>query len=102
MSKTPFSKKCEILGNFWFLYKDSEEVANSPEWSDYFRWADVGLPMAYCIWQNLVTLKRGEDAFINEAWSVFCEMLGVDANAKYADVVEIFQTSPNPEIKNES
>tara|TARA_R110000803_G_scaffold139123_1_gene205805 strand:+ start:258 stop:554 length:297 start_codon:yes stop_codon:yes gene_type:complete len=90
MSKTAFSKKCEILGGVWFFYKDNELDA---AWEEFFAWADVSLPLAYMLFTNVVSLKTfGEgDRYIEEAWSLLCELLGVDPDASYSDLEDFFE-----------
>lgn len=98
MSKTPFSNKCAILGELWCFYR--EDAANDPTWTDYFSWADVALPMAFTIWMDMTSVKRGDKGdeakgFIDEAFEMLCEMLSVDSNAHYENLGEVFNASPN-------
>jgi hypothetical protein len=88
MSKTAFSKKAEILGQFWILYRDDD--AKSDDWSDFFAYADVGLPLAYMEWQKLVTVKKDGRDYIEETWSVYCNMLGIDPEKNWEDIGKTF------------
>lgn len=96
MSKTPFSKKCQILGELWLLYRD--EARQHEAWRDYFAWADVALPMAYFAWQDMVTVKPESKSYIDEAWDVFCEIISIDPNEHYVDLGAAFATSPNEPV----
>lgn len=95
MSKTTFSSKCEILGSLWTFYKDTDNEA----WSEFFEWADLGLPLAYHVWQDLATAKPEGKAAIEDTWRVFCEMIDIDPDAKYATLKDAFEASSHPEIE---
>jgi hypothetical protein len=47
---TNFETKCAILSDLWLNYKDNEELA------DFVEYNDLGLPLAYLIHTNLVTV----------------------------------------------
>lgn len=91
MSKTPFSKKCEILGSFWILYRDDD--SRSDEWFEFFAWADIALPLSYMVWQNISTPKPEGKKFIEEAWDLYCNMLGIDPNAKWENIGQTFDNA---------
>lgn len=98
MSKTPFSNKCAILGELWCFYR--EEAATDDTWTDFFSWADVALPMAFTLWMDMTSIKRGEKGdeakgFIDEAFDMLCEMLDVDRDGSYKDLSDFFAASPN-------
>ena len=95
MSKTNFSNKCEILGNLWMWYKDTDNES----WAEFFAWADLGLPLAYLTWQGLATAKPDGKNVIEETWNVFCEMISVDPNGKYTDLQSAFSASPNSPVE---
>lgn len=99
MSKTVFSTKCEILGYLWLNYR--EEAKEDQGWTEFFAYADIALPLAYMKWQNLATINKKEDGerFINEAWDVFCQMINIDPEGKYASISDCFDASPNPELE---
>lgn len=99
MSKTPFSSKVDILGNIWFLYKDG--VEDHQEWQDFFEWGDLGLPLAYLAKYDFATVKPDGKRIIEECWTVLCEMLSVDPDARYDDLEHLFNASPNEPINAE-
>lgn len=94
--KTPFSKRCEILGQVWVYYR--EDANDQPAWKDFFDWADIGLPLAYSVWQGYVSTKDSAKVLVDETWDVFCSMINVDAHGKYSDLSDIFSKSPNKPI----
>lgn len=94
MSKTPFSKKCEVLGELWLYYR--EEAPQHEEWAQFFEWADIALPLAYLSWQDLATVKTDAKRYINDAWVTFCEMISIDPDQEYDGIEDAWSASPNP------
>ena len=97
MSKTAFSKKCEILGSIWLFYKD--ESNDKPAWKDFFEWADLALPLSYMVWLDIVSIKKtnnGKDS-IESAWDKVCSMIDVDPNESYSSLTDFFGKSAMPE-----
>lgn len=90
-TKTAFSTKCEILGNLWMWYKDTDHE----NWKEFFTWADLGLPLAYTVWQNLATAKTEGKSIVEETWNVFCELIDIDPNGQYTDLASAMDASPN-------
>jgi len=62
-TSTTFEAKCEILGELWIYYRDSQEF------EEFISYNDIGLPLAYAYANQLATLepvgvKMVEDSFI--------------------------------------
>lgn len=95
MSKTTFSSKCAILGMLWTFYNDTDDEV----WQSYFRWADVGLPLAYMSWQGLVSVKAEGKTYIEDSWDEFCNIISIDPNAKYSTIKDAFDASPNQKME---
>lgn len=93
-TKTAFSTKCSILGTLWTFYKDTEIES----WREFFDWADIGLPLAYQVQQELATAKPEGKEIVEETWKVFCQMIEIDPDGKYADLAAAFAASPQPEV----
>ena len=82
---TPFSNKCQILGEFWISYKDDESFA------PFFQYNDLGLPLAYFVAEDLVVgVSEQAEAFIEETWSVFAGALELDDEQEWNNLQEIF------------
>ena len=97
MVKTPFSNKCQVLTQLWLFYRD--EADNHEEWKDFFRWADVALPLAFAVENNYVSGVKAEGkAAVDEAWNVFCEMIGIDPEENHVDIFSAFAASSNPPL----
>ena len=88
MSKTPFSKKCEILGALWSNYKDKDDLTSG--WSVFFRNNDIGCPLAFMLWQGLVTAKPSAKEYVEQSWTAFCVSIGIDPADKYTDLKHTF------------
>jgi hypothetical protein len=78
----------------WTFYKDTD----NKEWQEFFEWADLGLPLAYLVWQDLATAKPEGKQSIEDTWRVFCEMIDIDSNLKYTNLQQAFDASPNDVI----
>jgi hypothetical protein len=70
---TPFSNKCEILGELWLKYR-----GDYPEFEDFIDYNDLGLPIAYAISNNLVKSTDLAKAFVEETFDLLLAGLGVD------------------------
>ena len=98
MSKTTFSDKCRILGDFWLDYR--EDADKDENWKQFLEYADMGLPLAFLVdrgYANALT-DIGE-AIVDETWNVFCEMCVVDPDGAYITLSDIFDASPQPVIE---
>lgn len=98
MSKTPFSKKCEILGDLWLYYRD--EATTDENWSEFFAWADIALPLSHMVNQGLAILPATDggmeaERFIEDAWTTFCELISIDPDNNYDNLGKCWEASPN-------
>lgn len=64
-------------------------------------WADIGLPLAYSVWQGLATANPEGKPLIEETWKVFCEMINIDPEARYEILNAAMASSPNDEVDEE-
>jgi hypothetical protein len=96
MSKTPFSNKCLILGTLWLNYR--EEAKANEDWSSFFSYNDIALPMSYMIAEGFLQPKDKEavEEIIDETWEIFCEYINIDPDEHYEDIADAFDSSANP------
>lgn len=99
MSKTPFSNKCDVLGELWLFYGEEVEELKHEEWKEFWNYADIGLPLAYMIWKELVTINPIAVKYIDEAWDYFCKMIKIDPEEIYEGIEDAWNASPNPRIE---
>jgi len=84
---TDFSKKIEILGEFYFTYKDDVEL------KEFIEFNDLGLPLAYLASEELCAVSEEGAEYINQTWvllmaSLQIEDIGfedIDAMMKFAE-----------------
>ena len=88
MSKTPFSKQCEILADVWFYYHTRED--NDEGWKSFFDIEQLVLATAYSINRDLVSPNEDMTPFIEHTWSEMCANLGLDPNEHYASMQHMF------------
>ena len=68
---TNFADKCGILGQFWFEFRDDEEL------SVFIDYNDVGLPLAWFIATGVVEPLPTAEDFITETFNLFLAALEV-------------------------
>jgi hypothetical protein len=95
MSKTPFSKKVEILSDLWILYRGDTESWSS--WLPYFDGVGaVTLPLCYAVHSGIAEVI--EDSLgmseIEYTFAVFCDMIQLDRDGVYSSLDEMFSQSP--------
>lgn len=74
-----FADRCGILGQFWYEYRDDEDV------KPFIEYNDVGLPLAWFIATGVVTpLPMAED-YVNETFVLFLNAMEVTED----DVVDV-------------
>jgi hypothetical protein len=75
MTETTFEKKCEILAELWLEYKDDETF------EDFVAYNDLGLPLAYCLANDIISFVGLSDtakSFVNEAFSLLLDGLEME------------------------
>jgi hypothetical protein len=57
---------------------------------------DVGFPFAWLVRNGYASVKKGHagDNPIDETWEDFCQLLSIDPEAKYSDIIEMFKAAP--------
>ena len=73
ITTTPFSNKCEILGELWLKYR-----GDYPDFEDFIDYNDLGLPIAYAIANDIVKSTDMAKAFVEETFDLLLAGLGVD------------------------
>jgi hypothetical protein len=72
ITTTPFSKKCEILGELWLKYRSQEDL------EDFIEYNDLGLPIAYAIANDIVKSTDLAKAFVEETFDLLLASLQVE------------------------
>ena len=63
-TSTPFSNRCEILGDIWIGDK------GDPEFEDFIQYNDLGLPLAYALATDIVVATPKAEMFVNETFDL--------------------------------
>ena len=71
---TTFEMKVAILAELWTDYKDEEGM------DDFFEYNDLGLPLAFMLERKIVESTPVAQVYIEEAFELFCEVLGLDSD----------------------
>jgi hypothetical protein len=69
---TPFSDKCQILGDLWLRYR------SEPEFEDFLEYNDLGLPIAYAIANGIVKSTEMAEKFVNESFDLLIASLKLE------------------------
>lgn len=79
MDKTPFSKKVEILGDFYADVCENESIMATQLMQDQ---RDI---FFLCLSSNVkwVTLEERSHWFVEDAWVQMCDYVGVDHHGNY-------------------
>lgn len=80
---TPFSKKCEILGELWLKYREDENF------EDFIQYNDLGLPLAYAISESVVGSTQKAEMIINETWLLLLESLELSDGVLFQSLDEV-------------
>lgn len=71
-NQTTFENKCSIIEQLWLTYRYDEEFA------DYFEFADLGVPLAYVIANDIVKATPEAEKFVSEAFEFLIVGLGIE------------------------
>jgi hypothetical protein len=88
---TNFETKCAILSDLWLNYKDNEEL------EDFVEYNDLGLPLAYLIHTNLVTVTDEGMPYVDETFNLLCTALGLDSDDDYDSLNELMELQDEDE-----
>jgi hypothetical protein len=88
---TTFENKCAILSDLWLNYKDDAELR------DFVEYNDLGLPLAYLIHTDLVTVKESGISYIDETFNLLCNGVGVDLDGEYESLNELMELDEEEE-----
>ena len=69
---TPFSSKASILAELWMNHRQDEEFR------DFIEYNDLGLPLAYAVAENVVSVSDKAKLFIEETFDVFLAGLEIE------------------------
>lgn len=69
---TEFENKIKILGGFYNLYRDDEEL------QDFFEYNDIGMPLAYLTSEGLCEISSDGKKYIAESWDVLLTFSGIE------------------------
>ena len=69
---TNFLNKTSILAELWMNYRDDEGL------QDFIEYNDLGLPLAYFLYNELVLPTKQAEVYIDETFNLLVAALGVD------------------------
>lgn len=72
MNETTIENKCNILSELWMDYRDDVNF------DDFISYADLGLPLAYAISNEIVKITPQSERFIVEAFDLLVASMGLE------------------------
>ena len=82
---TPIDTKTNILAELWMEYRDE------PYFSDFFEYADLGLPLAYLLSNKIVSITPEATKFIEDTWELFLGICGYAEDTGFEDLEEMLE-----------
>ena len=85
-NSTLFSNKCAILSDVWMDYRNDEELV------DFVEYNDLGLPLAYCAYTEVISVEEDSPAgqIISETFDLLLGGFNIP-DAGYESFEEILQ-----------
>lgn len=71
MPTTTFDGKAFLIGMMWTHYGKDDEM------SEFFDYNDIGVPLAFCYAEGIITLNPTVEKYINETWDLLLEELNI-------------------------
>ena len=72
ITTTPFSNQASILAELWMNHRGDEEFR------DFVEYNDLGLPLAYAVAENVISVSDKARLFIEETFDVFLAGLEIE------------------------
>ena len=79
----PFSKKCEILHDFYLDY--------ATEYKEFIFVNDIGVPLATLVTQGCAIPTTSGVDYVEAAYEALCNMLHVDSSLPWNSIQEMMQ-----------
>lgn len=71
-SATTLENKALILGQLWINNKEEDE------WSEFFEYNDLSLPLAFALAEEIIDLTPKLEAYINESWDLLLKGMDIE------------------------
>ena len=91
MSPVPLATRAFVLSTLWI------EHSKKPEFADFIKFNDLGLPLAYCVYNKIVETNDQVDQFINSAFDELQHQLGFDDLDQYVCCLDFMLDVGNDE-----
>ena len=72
MNETTIENKCSILAELWMDYRDDVNF------QDFISYADLGLPLAYAVDNDIIKLSPQAEKFVVEAFDLLVSSMGLE------------------------
>jgi hypothetical protein len=72
VSGTTFENKALILGQLWIRNEEEEE------WADFFKYNNLGLPLAFALAEDIINHSESLEKYVNETWKLLLESMEIE------------------------
>lgn len=72
VSSTSFENKALILGQLWIRNEEEEE------WADFFKYNNLGLPLAFALAEDIINHSESLEKYVNETWKLLLESMDIE------------------------
>lgn len=80
---TPYEYRVSILAELWMGYRHDEDF------EDFCDYNDLGLPLAYCIDNDIIKSTPSAATFINETWELLLAAFEIDVDSGFENLDEL-------------
>jgi len=83
-AQTSTEVKAQILGTLWFSYREHGDL------EDFIDYNDLGLPMAYALAEELVSITPTGQIYLDETWELLMSALEI-TDTGFEDLASVFK-----------
>lgn len=83
-----FLNKTSILSELWMNYRQDENL------KDFIEYNDLGLPLAYILFNDIATANDESEIYVNETYDLFVNALGIP-DEEYTSLDQMLELAEN-------
>jgi hypothetical protein len=84
---TPFSNRVAILAELWMDFREE------PGYTDLMEYGDLGFPLAYAIYNEIVKPTELAEKYIDELWDLLLAGLDLEDSRYFETLGNLFDAS---------
>jgi hypothetical protein len=88
VTSTTFENKALILGQLWIRNEEEEE------WADFFKYNNLGLPLAFALAEEIINHSESLEKYVNETWKLLLASMNIE-DTGFEDFEELIEIQEN-------